>query len=189
MMSGPDISGRRRRMSKSYKMIDLFSGAGGMTFGFRQAGFEPILAVEKEQDFAATYAENFGSHVIAQDIAEVIDAGGINVRADIVVGGPPCQGFSNLTGNRANDPRRAMWRFFMEVVESTDCKVFVCENVPNLLTSAEGHGIINRARHLGFHVGDDSFGIYKASDFGVSHNPRIALVFWTKKNILFYGYL
>jgi DNA (cytosine-5)-methyltransferase 1 len=167
-------------MSKIFKMIDLFSGAGGMTLGFLQAGFQPILAVEKEKDFAATYAENFGAHVIARDIAEVVDAGGITDKADIVVGGPPCQGFSNLTGNRTNDPRRAMWRFFMDVVESTDCKVFVCENVPNLLTSAEGHGIINRARQLGFHVEDDSLGVLKASDFGVPQNRRRTIIIGSK---------
>lgn len=167
-------------MPKPYKVIDLFSGAGGLTHGFVQAGFKPILAVEKEKDFAATYAANFGPHVIAKDIAEIVDAGGINIPADVVLGGPPCQGFSNLTGNRANDPRRAMWRFFMEVVETTDCKVFVCENVPNLLTSPEGHGIINRARQLGFHVGDDSFGILKASEFGVPQNRRRAIIIGSK---------
>jgi DNA (cytosine-5)-methyltransferase 1 len=167
-------------MSKPFKMIDLFSGAGGMTLGFSRAGFVPVLAVEKEPDFAETYAMNFGPHVIAKDIATIMDEGGIDIPADVVIGGPPCQGFSNLTGNCANDPRRAMWRFFMEVVESTDCKVFICENVPNLLTSPEGHGIINRARQLGFHVGDDSFGILKASDFGVPQNRRRAIIIGSK---------
>jgi len=163
-------------VAKPYKVIDLFAGAGGLSLGFRNAGFVPILAVEKEPDFAATYAANIGPHIIVQDIAKVVDAGGIHVPCDVVIGGPPCQGFSNLTGNRANDPRRAMWRFFMDVVESTDCKAFVVENVPNLLSSPEGHGIINRARKLGFHVDDDSFGILKASDFGVPQNRRRAII-------------
>ena len=167
-------------MAKPYKMIDLFSGAGGMTLGFTQAGFVPILAVEKEKDFAATYAENFGPHVIARDIAEIMDGGGIDLKADIVVGDPPSQGFSNLTENRANDPRPTMCRFFMDVVESTDCKVFVCANVPNLLKSPERHDIINRARHLGFHVDDDSIGILRASDFGVPQNRQCGLIIGSK---------
>src|SRR5687768_14126189 len=104
-------------MPKPYKVIDLFAGAGGMTCGFQRVGFVPILAVERERDFAATYAANFGVHVIVADIAEIVDGGGIHTRSDVVIGGPPCQGFSNLTGNRANDPRRAMWRFYMDVVE------------------------------------------------------------------------
>jgi DNA (cytosine-5)-methyltransferase 1 len=167
-------------MPKPFKMVDLFCGAGGLTLGFKRAGFVPVLAVEKEKDFAETYATNFGNHVIAKDIAQIVDDGGINFKSDIVVGGPPCQGFSNLTGNKANDPRRAMWRFFMEVVETTDCKVFVCENVPNLLTSPECHGIINRARQLGFHITDDSVGILKASDFGVPQNRRRAIIIGSK---------
>src|SRR5436305_1886502 len=82
--------------------------------------------------------------VIYEDIADIVDQGGIQVNSDVVIGGPPCQGFSNLTGNRANDPRRAMWRFYMDVVEASQCKVFVVENVQNLLSEPEGHAIINR---------------------------------------------
>ena len=147
-----------------------------MTYGFREAGFEPILAVEKEKDFAETYRRNFGDHVLAQDIADIVDAGGITCPADVVIGGPPCQGFSNLTGNRANDPRRAMWRFYMDVVESTQCKVFVVENVPNLLSSPEGKAIVRRAKQLGFHISEQSMGILRASDFGVPQNRRRAII-------------
>lgn len=160
-------------MPKPYTLVDLFSGAGGMTLGFVQAGFVPVLAVEKEPDFAATYAENFGAHVLTRDIAEIVDAGGIRGRADIVIGGPPCQGFSNLTGNRASDPRREMWRFFMDVVESTRCKAFVVENVPNLLQSPEGQAIINTGLELGFHVAS---GVLTASHFGVPQNRRRAFI-------------
>lgn len=154
-------------------MIDLFAGAGGMTLGFKTAGFVPVLAVEREADFAQTYATNFGSHVIAGDIAKIVDEGGINCDADIVIGGPPCQGFSNLTGNRSNDPRRAMWRYFMDVVESTNAKVFVVENVQNLLKSPEGEAIIKQAKKLGYNVAS---GILKASDFGVPQNRRRAII-------------
>ena len=164
-------------MSKPYKLIDLFSGAGGMTYGFQKAGFIPVLAVEKERDFAATYRENFGAHVVASDISDIVDQGGITIPADIVVGGPPCQGFSNLTGNRENDPRRAMWRFFMYVVESTDCKVFIVENVQNLIRSPEGYGIIEKGRQLGYDV---SWGIVNMSKFGVPQNRKRAIIIGSK---------
>jgi DNA (cytosine-5)-methyltransferase 1 len=163
-------------MGRPYKLIDLFAGAGGMTLGFTRAGFVPVLAVEREADFAATYRANFGAHVLARDIADIVDSGGIHAPADAVIGGPPCQGFSNLTGNRADDPRRAMWRFFMDVVESAGAKVFVVENVPNLLTSPEGQAIIRRGRELGFHIDDDSVGVLKTSDFGVPQNRRRAII-------------
>lgn len=164
-------------MTKPYKLIDLFSGAGGMTLGFKEAGFVPVLAVEKEPDFAATYAANFGSHVLASDISDIVECGGIKIQADVVIGGPPCQGFSNLTGNRAHDPRRAMWRFFMDVVESTNCKAFVVENVQNLLKSPEGAAIIDAGRQLGFHV---TSGLRLASNFGVPQNRKRAIIVGSK---------
>src|SRR5512135_1485801 len=139
-------------MPARYKLIDLFAGAGGLTCGFVQAGFEPVLAVEKEPDFAATYAANFGAHVLVGDIEQLLQSGQLDVKADVVAGGPPCQGFSNLTGNRSEDPRRSLWEPFMDVVERSKCKVFLLENVPNLLTSDEEIHILERAEELGFDV-------------------------------------
>lgn len=162
-------------MPKPFKLIDLFAGAGGMTLGFRTAGFVPVLAIEKEPDFAATYAENFGDHVWVGDIVELASQTQ-GVLADVVIGGPPCQGFSNLTGNKRSDPRRRMWRYFMDVVENTNCKAFVVENVPNLIKSDEGAALISTARQLGFHVGDSSVGILNAADFGVPQNRRRAII-------------
>lgn len=156
-------------------MIDLFAGAGGMTQGFVNAGFVPVFAVEKESDFAATYAENFGKHIIADDIIEVCKRD-FDFKADVVIGGPPCQGFSNLTGNQSSDPRREMWRYYMDIVEKTDCKVFVVENVPNILKSSEGEALICKARQLGFYVGDYSTGILSAADYGVPQNRRRAII-------------
>jgi len=167
------------RMTKPYKIIDLFAGAGGMTQGFVDAGFVPVFAVEKEPDFAATYAANFGRHIVADDIIEVCKQD-LSFKADVVIGGPPCQGFSNLTGNKSSDPRREMWRYFMDVVAKTDCKVFVVENVPNLLKSPEGDGIMTAARKLGFHVGEYSSGVLLASDFGVPQNRRRAIIMGSK---------
>ena len=159
-----------------FKLFDLFAGAGGLTLGMTWAGFEPVLAVEREDDFARTYAENFGQHCLVRDIESLVRSKAIDFTADVVVGGPPCQGFSNLTGNRNHDPRRALWRYYMDVVEQTDAKVFVCENVPNMITSVEGQALVRRARELGFHVTDDSVGVLLASEFGVSQNRRRGII-------------
>lgn len=166
---------------RQFRLIDLFAGAGGMSLGFRRAGFVPVLAVEKEEDFAATYRENIGDHVLTDDISEIIAAGRLRTKADVVIGGPPCQGFSNLTGNRANDPRREMWRYFMDVVESSGCQAFVVENVQNLLKSPEGRGIVERGEELGFYV---TSGILMASNFGVPQNRRRAIIIGMKKRPL-----
>jgi len=164
-------------MTPHYKLIDLFSGAGGMTLGFKHAGFDPILAIEKESDFAQTYAANFGPHILVGDIAKIVDDGSPIPPADVVIGGPPCQGFSNLTGNKVDDPRRALWRYYMKVVKSSNCKVFVVENVPNLLTSSEGEALIKEAKKQGFFV---QSGKLLASDYGVPQNRRRAIIIGSK---------
>jgi DNA (cytosine-5)-methyltransferase 1 len=78
---------------KPLTTIDLFAGCGGMTAGFVRHGFEPVLAVEWNLHAAATYAANFGEdHIIWGDITQLADSAIPEV--DVVIGGPPCQGFS-----------------------------------------------------------------------------------------------
>lgn len=159
-----------------YKTIDLFAGAGGLTLGFKMAGFEPVLGIEREPAFAETYAANFGRHCIAGDVQAFESDRSPSITADVVIGGPPCQGFSNLTQNQPSDPRRQLWRSFLRVADRVQAKVFVVENVPNLLTAREGHALIKEARHLGFELTDDSIGVLLASDFGVPQNRRRAFL-------------
>lgn len=166
-------------MARTYKVIDLFAGCGGLTLGFTRAGFEPVLAVEREPDFAKTYAANFGDHCIATSIEKVVADGRIP-KADVVVGGPPCQGFSNLTGNKRSDPRRKLWQYYMDVVEASECQMFVVENVPNLLNSPEGIGIVKRAKELGFHIAPESKGLLMASHYGVPQNRKRAIIIASK---------
>jgi DNA (cytosine-5)-methyltransferase 1 len=161
-----------------YRVIDLFSGAGGLTLGFKQAGFKPVFAVEREESFAQTYAVNFGPHNDSRPIEEVVKDPKVRaIKADVVIGGPPCQGFSNLGPNRADDPRRALWPYFMEIVKTSGCKVFVMENVPNLLTSSEGEDIVRAAERLGFHVTKK---VLLASRFGVPQNRKRGFIIGSK---------
>jgi DNA (cytosine-5)-methyltransferase 1 len=165
-------------VKKQFTFIDLFSGAGGLTLGFVKAGFRPIYAVEHEPAFAQTYAANFGTHVETRPIEDAIaDKSILKIKADLVIGGPPCQGFSNLGLNRPSDPRRILWRYFMDVVESSKCKMFLIENVPNLLTSPEGQAIMKAARDMGFHV---SAKLLLASRFGVPQNRKRVFILGSK---------
>ena len=106
------------------KVIDLFAGCGGMTAGFVSAGYEPILSVEWDFQAAATYAANYGAgHTYCGDIAGLPSAD--VPRADVVIGGPPCQGFSNLGSRNVSDPRNKLWQEYLRVVARAKPKIFV----------------------------------------------------------------
>lgn len=139
---------RRTGKVRIYTLIDLFSGAGGFTLGFVQAGFVPVFAVELNKDAAETYEANFGPHCVADDINTI----GKFPSADLIIGGPPCQGFSNLGSHIANDPRNQLWRHFIRAVEQVHPCVFIVENVPPLLNSEEGQELMREARALGYEV-------------------------------------
>src|SRR5687767_5512321 len=119
----------------SFTMIDLFAGCGGMTGGFTAAGFRPVMAVEWEVSVAATYAANFGEdHVFCGDIADWRDE---IPTVDVVIGGPPCQGFSNLGTRNPADPRNKLWKEYVRVVLAANPKVFMIENVDRFSRSEE----------------------------------------------------
>src|SRR5687767_626635 len=109
-------------------MLDLFAGCGGLTRGFiDQGSFETAGAVELDFAAAATYAANFDpqtTHTFVGDIAEYRDV----PEVDVVIGGPPCQGFSALGRRDPTDVRNQLWREFVRVVRESDAQMFVFEN-------------------------------------------------------------
>ena len=150
------------------RLIDLFSGAGGMTLGFAEEfgdGFVPVWANDYDAAAAATYNENFGGHCVVGDIVTLLEDPRVRVpKADVVIGGPPCQGFSLLNKGREGDPRKHLWRPFMDVVGMSGADVFVIENVPQILGSSEHEGILRAAERLGFEVVSAKL---CAADYGV----------------------
>jgi DNA (cytosine-5)-methyltransferase 1 len=176
-------------------VADLFAGAGGLTEGFRQADFSPVAAVEFDRWAARTYAENFGAHVLACPIEDVqieragedglrwrgrdVDGKGLEIETpeiDVLVGGPPCQGFSPLGRMNNwdfNDPRNKLWREYARVLDVVRPKVFVLENVPELLKSVEFARLRKHVRKLGYDV---AFNILNASFYGVPQARRRAIV-------------
>lgn len=168
-----------------YNLIDLFSGAGGFTLGFTshstQEGapaFNPVWANDFNRESVDTYNANFGNHCVYGDITDILLNPDIEIpQADIVIGGPPCQGFSLLNRQRANDVRRELWQPFMEVVELCGASVFVMENVQQLLGTDEHKRIINEAERQGFHV---SSAVLKAVDYGVPQARQRAFIIGSK---------
>lgn len=119
-------------------VIDLFAGAGGIAQGFRQAGFTSIAASDIDPDACATFARNFPDAVVVHgDLrsssikARLLEVG---VRADVVVGGPPCQAFSQVRNHvrLIDDPRNSLYKEFVEVVGRVLPSVFLMENVTGI---------------------------------------------------------
>lgn len=149
------------------KMIDLFAGCGGMTQGFVSSGYTPTLAVEFDRAAASTYAANFGEdHTFFGDIADLPTES--IPKADVVIGGPPCQGFSNLGSKNIDDPRNQLWNEYVRVVEQAAPKVFIMENVDRFMKSAEFQLLlaeVEGGRLQGYEL---SYGHLNAADYGVA---------------------
>ena len=150
-------------------VIDLFCGAGGFTQGFVSRGFRPVWANDFDAACVRTYAENFGAHAVAGDIQEIVGRGDPIPAADVVVGGPPCQGFSLLNKNRATDVRKGLWKAYWTVVRRAGPSVFVMENVPELLASPEFVEFRRTAERAGWRIVSD---VLNAADFGVPQRRR-----------------
>jgi DNA (cytosine-5)-methyltransferase 1 len=156
-------------------MIDLFAGCGGMTAGFVAEGFTPVQAVEWDRAAASTYAANFGEdHIIWGDIAEVADEA--IPHADVVIGGPPCQGFSNLGRKDVNDPRNKLWKQFLRFVQISRPSVFVIENVQRFHESAEFQLLLDEADHGMIADYQLTSGVLLAADYGVAQRRPRAIV-------------
>lgn len=170
-------NGSAKETERRFRLIDAFSGAGGMTLGFTGAfghKFEPVWANDFNSYAAATYNLNFGEHCIAGDIVDLLDDPDTVIpEADVVIGGPPCQGFSLLNKNRSDDPRKHLWRPFLELVRRSKADVFVMENVPQLLGSVEHEGIAEEAASLGFTLAAAKL---HAADYGVPQLRQRAFI-------------
>lgn len=173
--------GKLSRERKRFRLIDAFAGAGGMTLGFSKRfghAFDSVWANDFNEYCVETYNANFGEHCLAGDIVDILSDPRITIpEADVVIGGPPCQGFSLLNKQREGDPRKQLWRPYFEIVEKSGAKVFVMENVPQLLGSFEHGEIIGTAEAMGFKVWGD---VLCAADYGVPQTRRRAFILGCK---------
>ena len=122
---------------KHYEFVDLFCGAGGLSSGIEQAGFEPTLAIDKDETALRTYRFNRPNmdpnRIINEDIRNLDDAD-IFDYVPLVVGGPPCQGFSNANKQRVlNDERNILYKFYVKSVSKIRPEIFLMENVEGIL--------------------------------------------------------
>ena len=171
-------------MSLNY--IDLFSGAGGMSLGFDDAGFNNIFSIDIEPIFCETYKTNFPNHnLIQKDISklsnEEIKSLIGNQIIDVIIGGPPCQGFSmagNIGRKFIDDSRNQLFREFARIVEIVQPNYFVMENVARLFTHNKGETkkeIIELFKKMNYCV---ECKVVNTADFGI---PQV------RNRVLFIG--
>jgi DNA (cytosine-5)-methyltransferase 1 len=161
-------------------VIDLFCGAGGLSEGFRQAGYKVLLGSDIDPTFGETFSRSHpGSTFVAKPIqslssAEILSTTGLSKgQLDVLVGGPPCQGYSVYNHDRGeHDPRAGLFREYLRIVRDLAPKWLIMENVTGLLSISGGQLIRTIAEDiskLGYAV---EWRILRAEDYGVPQERR-----------------
>ena len=176
------ISKHLGKYSKGKAFIDLFSGAGGLSEGFRMNGKKPIAAIESEKAYFDTYLENLNPRskqgFIHGDICEkknqkiIVDKAS-SYTTEIITGGPPCQGFSLAGWFNKEDMRNQLFKEFVSVVAKISPKFFIMENVLGMLSMDKGEfikKIIEEFEEIGYHVNEPWK--LNAANFGVPQRRK-----------------
>lgn len=177
---------------KEFKILDLFSGAGGFSYGMeKNPHFKTLVALDFNEPAIETFKNNMPwCHTIVGDITsedvkkEVIEQSkklGINM----IIGGPPCQGFS-LKGKKLGleDPRNFLFKEYLKIVEILQPEVFIIENVKALLSTSAGFfrdQIIKTVKEMGYFV---DYGVLTATDFGVPQTRQRAIFICCKSKLI-----
>jgi len=173
---------KKNKKHKKLTVLDLFSGSGGLSYGFQEAGYEIVMGTDNDGASLETFKKNHpGSKVFIGDITKSLPAlikeiSGIKI--DAVIGGPPCQGFSLAGPRKLNDPRNRLFKSFVDVVGRIRPPAFVLENVPGLLGLYKGEvreNLIKEFSRMGYAV---EYKLLNAADYGV---PQ------TRKRVFFVG--
>jgi len=176
------IQNQHLKATDKPKLIDCFCGAGGLSLGFDLAGFEIVYAFDSSEACVKTYNHNIGPHAYVADVSQVSKAvveehigyGASNI--DVLVGGPPCQGFSIQRRGADNDQRNDLLMEFVRLVLEIKPKFFLIENVSGLI-SARGkpyyQELIKKCEESGYITTTKKL---NAAEFGVPQFRRRVFV-------------
>jgi DNA (cytosine-5)-methyltransferase 1 len=172
--------------------IDLFAGAGGLSLGFEQAGFDVVAAVEIDPVHAAVHAYNFPHcAVVPRSVTElsaddIRRAAGIGAREiDVVFGGAPCQGFSLIGQRVLDDPRNSLVKDFVRIVYELDANYFVFENVKGLTVGKHRRfldELIEAFKSVGYDVRED-WRVLNACEYGVPQDRQRLFLMGCKRGM------
>lgn len=181
-------SSNRKLIKKSPNLIDLFCGSGGASLGFIKAGFDIKLAIDNNIKATDTYYLNHPAltfdEIHTSDIRDLSDGflrGSAKEKIDLVIGGPPCQGWSNIGKNRKNgnngkdfreDERNALYTEFVRQLDNFKPRYFVMENVPGLLTAHSGKYAKIIQEDFCNHKYESDILVLNAADYGLPQNRK-----------------
>ena len=174
-------------------VLDLFCGAGGFSYGFEQNPlFKTAIALDNDKNVLETFKRNFPDTVVIQgDITDIAVKKRVvelskKMEVSVIIGGPPCQGFSNKGKKLGlDDPRNFLFREYLNIVKEISPEVFIIENVRTILSASQGwfrDEILNQIHELGYNV---DYGIVNAKDYGVPQSRERAIFLCSKKGNLF----
>ena len=174
-------------MNKNYKVLDLFCGCGGISEGYSLAGFEIAGGIDLNEFATTTFKHNFKKAKVHNiDITEFTDSqieeeyGDV----DVIVGGPPCQGFSsaNRWQKEMDDPRNKLFFEYIRFVQIIHPKIIMIENVRGLLTRDNGYAIKRIEEILGSAEYNIAYRVLDASNYGVPQNRKRAIIIGVRKD-------
>lgn len=163
---------------KTYNVIDLFCGCGGLSYGFESLGFNILLGIDNNAKALQTFELNHkNTKSICEDITNVHYESDIktligNKKIDVIIGGPPCQGMSLSGLRKFDDLRNKLYLSYIRLVEEIEPKVFVIENVPGLISLYGGQirdSIVDKFTELGYKI---QHKILCASDYGIPQSRK-----------------
>ena len=165
-------------------VVSLFSGAGGLDYGFIMAGHNILWANDLYEDAVETYRKNIGNHIICKDIS-LIDTNDIP-NCDIVIGGFPCQGFSVANTKRhIKDTRNTLYKQLIRVIQAKRPTFFLAENVKGILSLGKGEvikTIISDFQSIGYKV---KYKLLNAADYGVPQTRMRVIIVGVREDIDF----
>ncbi len=174
----------KKNKNNAHYFISLFTGAGGLDIGFKEAGFQGLLACDIMPQAKDSFSYNYPDEpYVLEDIRKLTIS---QIRSyigkntiDVIIGGPPCQGFSNMGNKNSADPRNMLFESYVKIVEAIRPKCFLFENVKGLYTMFEGRffqQVINSFLSIGYNL---HYALLDSSNYGVPEKRERIIIFGT----------
>lgn len=176
-----------------YKIIDIFSGCGGLSLGFEQAKkFKICLAIDIWQEALNTVKKNKTNiNILNQNLSDFKDGDILKIKEEykdvkVVIGGPPCQGFSQAGQRNSNDPRNQLYKSYINFIKIINPEWFVFENVAGLMSMKTKDGklfsneILNDFKKMGYNT---TLNLISAKDFGVPQDRKRVIIIGNRLGI------